>query len=117
VDGAKDLLFGNRDGSVAADQDAVEIGDQLMTEVGGGFDAEGIGSDIDQDRVDGLAETDRLVLLPIGQGIYDHKCVLDLLKRHAYGDFVSGEWIDWEPYETHLPRELATLKRYEAELA
>jgi sugar phosphate isomerase/epimerase len=66
---------------------------------------------------DGSAETDRLTLLPIGQGVYDHKRALDLLKRHAYGDFLSGEWIDWEPYETHLPRELATLKRYEAELA
>lgn len=29
--------------------------------------------------------------------------------------FLSGEWIDWEPYATHLPRELATLKRLERE--
>ena len=28
----------------------------------------------------------------------------------------SGEWIGWEPYEVHLPRELAMLKKYESEL-
>ena len=34
-----------------------------------------------------------------------------------YPGFISGEWINWEPYEQHLPRELATLKGYEKELS
>ena len=35
----------------------------------------------------------------------------------SYDGYISGEWINWEdPYEVHLPRELATLKRYESEV-
>jgi len=26
---------------------------------------------------------------------------------------LSGEWIDWEPYASHLPRELARMKSHE----
>jgi len=36
-----------------------------------------------------------------------------LLHAAGYPDFISGEWIGWEPPEMHLPRELATLKSYE----
>lgn len=54
---------------------------------------------------------------PIGQGQYDHRRVIELLKSINFEGFMSGEWIGWEPYDTHLPRELATLKRYERELA
>ena len=57
-------------------------------------------------------------LLPIGTGDYDHKEVLRLLKTIDYDGFLSGEWIKWqEPYQTYLPREVATLRRFEAELA
>ena len=56
-------------------------------------------------------------LTPIGEGAIDHRRALELLLSAGYAGFISGEWIDWEPYETHLPRELATLKGYEAELA
>ncbi len=55
------------------------------------------------------------VLAPIGAGEVDHKTFLKLLKESGYTGYLSGEWIDWEPYETHLPRELATLKRLERE--
>jgi sugar phosphate isomerase/epimerase len=54
--------------------------------------------------------------LPIGQGAYDHRRVLELLQAEGYDGYLSGEWINWEPYEVHLPRELATLKQYEAEI-
>lgn len=55
-------------------------------------------------------------LAPIGTGDIDHRRALELLKTIGYGGFISGEWINWEPYEIHLPRELATMKRYESEL-
>ena len=56
-------------------------------------------------------------LCPIGEGIIDHRRALELLMGVEYPGFVSGEWINWEPHAAHLPRELATLKRYEAELS
>lgn len=56
-------------------------------------------------------------LLPIGEGIVDHRRALELLKTIDYDGFLSGEWIKWEPYDVHLPRELAEMKRYEQELA
>lgn len=55
-------------------------------------------------------------LAPIGTGDIDHRRALELLNTIGYGGFISGEWINWEPYEIHLPRELATMKRYESEL-
>jgi sugar phosphate isomerase/epimerase len=55
-------------------------------------------------------------LVPIGQGSIDHRKALELLKSIDYQGFLSGEWIAWEPYEIHLPRELATLKGYEREI-
>jgi sugar phosphate isomerase/epimerase len=61
-------------------------------------------------RVDG-----KVKLAPIGGGIVDHAKVVKLLKNSGYTDFLSGEWIGWEPYDIHLPRELATMRRYENE--
>ena len=52
-------------------------------------------------------------LRPIGQGDIDHKRAVELLQGDGYQDYLSGEWINWEPYEIHLPRELATVKGYE----
>ena len=56
-------------------------------------------------------------LLPIGEGDIDHRRALELLRTIDYDGYISGEWINWEPYEVHLPRELATMKSYETELA
>jgi sugar phosphate isomerase/epimerase len=56
------------------------------------------------------------VLKPIGQGEIDHRRALELLLQSGYAGYISGEWIDWEPWATHLPRELVTLKRYEQEI-
>ena len=65
---------------------------------------------------DGVDGEEGLVLKPIGDGIVDHPRALELLLALGYEGFISGEWIKWEPYETHLPRELATLKQYEMEM-
>ncbi|MBN1351222.1 sugar phosphate isomerase/epimerase [candidate division KSB1 bacterium] len=63
---------------------------------------------------DGVSEDDGKGLLrPIGLGIIDHRRAVKLLKKMNYQDFLSGEWIDWEPFEMHLPRELKTIKGFE----
>ena len=36
-----------------------------------------------------------------------------IARGDALHGYLSGEWISWEPYETHLPRELATMKAFE----
>ncbi len=65
---------------------------------------------------DGTRRKDRLKLVPIGEGDFDHKRVIELLLTIDYDGYISGEWINWEPAEMHLPRELAVLKQYESEL-
>lgn len=59
---------------------------------------------------------EELVLQPIGQGVVNHFRALQLLQTDGYAGFISGEWINWEPAETHLPRELAILKDMEGRL-
>lgn len=56
-------------------------------------------------------------LVPIGTGFVDHRRAIELLVKMGYRGYVSGEWINWsDPYTTHLPRELATLKGYDEAL-
>lgn len=62
---------------------------------------------------DGLTNDDGLFLVPIGEGEIDHKRAKECLRSIDYDGFLSGEWISWEPYEKHLPRELATMKGYD----
>ena len=64
---------------------------------------------------DGVGGKD-LKMVPIGTGDIDHRAFVKRLKESGYAGFLSGEWINWEPYAIHLPRELATLKQYEREL-
>jgi len=66
---------------------------------------------------DGGTVDDKFSLLPIGQGDIDHVRAVQLLASLPYDGYLSGEWIGWEPYETHLPRELATMKGYESQQA
>jgi len=66
---------------------------------------------------DGVSEGDKLTLVPTGQGEIDHRRALELLIEMDYQGAISGEWINWEPYETHLPRELAILKQLESEIS
>ncbi len=56
-------------------------------------------------------------LAPIGTGEINHRRALELLKSINYAGFLSGEWINWEPWEIHLPRELKAMKRYEIGLS
>ena len=62
---------------------------------------------------DGRKDGDKFTFLPIGEGLVDHDSAMALLADDDYDGFLSGEWIGWEPYETHLPRELAALRRCE----
>lgn len=66
---------------------------------------------------DGLLQPGDVVLKPIGQGEIDHRRAVELLQGMNYDGYLSGEWIDWEPPETHLPRELAILKSYEQQFS
>lgn len=59
---------------------------------------------------DGSRTDGKLTLLPVGQGSVDHKTAIALLKEAGYQGYLSGEWIGWEPYEVHLPREISLLK-------
>lgn len=61
---------------------------------------------------DGVTRDGKLIMVPIGQGEIDHATAVRLLKTARWDGYLSGEWIDWEPYATHLPRELAVMKGY-----
>ena len=65
---------------------------------------------------DALVRMDRLELRAVGTGEVDHRAALELLKSTGYDGYVSGEWINWEPPETHLPREVAAMKAIERAL-
>jgi sugar phosphate isomerase/epimerase len=62
---------------------------------------------------DGANRADKLIFLPVGEGDYDNRRVVELLLGAGYSGYLSGEWIDWEPYDLHLPRELAAMKALE----
>ena len=64
---------------------------------------------------DGVQVDGRLEMRPMGEGIIDTRRAIELVKPSAYDGYLSGEWINWEPYEVHLPRELAAMKQYEQE--
>ena len=51
-------------------------------------------------------------LAPIGTGVINHRKALELLAGAGYEGAVSGEWIGWESWETHLPREIKALRSY-----
>ena len=65
---------------------------------------------------DGDTITGELKMMAMGTGGVDHKRIIELLKTIDYDGHLSGEWIKWEPYEVHLPREIDTLRQYEVEL-
>lgn len=64
---------------------------------------------------DGSTRMDKLEMLPMGTGDIDHRTAIRLLHDGDYHGYLSGEWINWEPYAVHLPRELAQLQAYLAE--
>ncbi|MFA7231289.1 MAG: sugar phosphate isomerase/epimerase family protein [Victivallaceae bacterium] len=60
--------------------------------------------------------SENLQFVPIGAGDIDHRSALELLKSINFNGYLSGEWINWEPYDVHLPREIAIMKNYEKNL-
>jgi sugar phosphate isomerase/epimerase len=66
---------------------------------------------------DGSADLSQLTFKAIGEGDIDHKQALEQLMADNYNGYLSGEWINWEAYSVHLPRELATMKRLETEIS
>ena len=62
---------------------------------------------------DGRRADKGLELCPVGQGSIDHRRAVELLEGIDYQGHLSGEWIQWEAWEAHLPRELATMRSYE----
>jgi sugar phosphate isomerase/epimerase len=62
---------------------------------------------------DGADIDGKLTMMPIGTGIIDHRIAVGLLKECGYDGYLSGEWINWESWEVHLPREIATMRSYE----
>ena len=57
---------------------------------------------------DALLRLDRLEFRPIGHGD-----LLALLGGGGYDGAIAGEWMNWEPGEIHLPREITQMRRYE----
>jgi sugar phosphate isomerase/epimerase len=64
---------------------------------------------------DGRPGDDGIELCPIGQGAIDHRRAIELLKGSGYRGHLSGEWINWEPWEEHLPRELQALRALDSQ--
>lgn len=62
---------------------------------------------------DGAKTGGKTDLRPVGQGTVDHGTAVRLLKKAGYDGFLSGEWIAWEPFDVHLPRELAAMRALE----
>jgi sugar phosphate isomerase/epimerase len=62
---------------------------------------------------DGAQKEGKIAYLPMGTGIVDIRRATQLLASLGYDGYLSGEWIDWEPAEVHLPREIAVMKGYE----
>ena len=63
---------------------------------------------------DGRKKAGQIEYVPIGTGGVDHRAPVGLLKAVAYKGFLSGEWIGWTPWETHLPAEIAAMRGYES---
>ncbi|MCK5804432.1 MAG: TIM barrel protein, partial [Lentisphaeria bacterium] len=62
---------------------------------------------------DGVTTDGKLNMVPVGEGEIDHKTAVELLQAKGFGDYMSGEWINWQPWEEHLPREIAIMRSYE----
>lgn len=65
---------------------------------------------------DGLLTLEKLQFRPVGEGEIDHAEIVRILLKAGYDGYISGEWINWEPYEDHLPREVAKMRQYETRL-
>jgi sugar phosphate isomerase/epimerase len=62
---------------------------------------------------DGTQDEKGIAYCAMGEGIVDTRRAVQLVEAGGYEGYLSGEWINWEPYAVHLPRELATMRAYE----
>ena len=62
---------------------------------------------------DGTSTADSIKYVPMGTGQIDTRRAIQLLQGAGYEGYLSGEWIRWEPYDVHLPREIKVMKSYE----
>lgn len=58
----------------------------------------------------GIFNAKSLGLTTTGEGCIDHRLAFELLKKMNYSGALSGEWINWDSYELHLPREIKILR-------
>ncbi len=65
---------------------------------------------------DGMADPVNLAFRAFGQGEYDLETVFRSLATSGYQGYLSGEWINWEPAEVHLPREIRDMRAFEKTL-
>ncbi|MEZ5275666.1 MAG: hypothetical protein R3F07_04725 [Opitutaceae bacterium] len=63
---------------------------------------------------DGMNNPDALEFRPFGAGEYDLATVFRSLITDGCSGYLSGEWINWEPAEVHLPREIQAMRAFEA---
>jgi sugar phosphate isomerase/epimerase len=66
---------------------------------------------------DGMADPVNLAFRAFGEGEYDLETVFRSLRADGYDGYLSGEWINWEPAEVHLPREINRMRTFEADLS
>ncbi|MBN2851583.1 MAG: sugar phosphate isomerase/epimerase [Clostridia bacterium] len=59
----------------------------------------------------GILNAKPLGLTTTGEGCIDHQLAVDLLKTIGYKGALSGEWINWDSYQLHLPREIKILRK------
>ncbi len=65
---------------------------------------------------DAVADANGFMEVPMGTGGIDNRRAIERLLEIDFDGYLSGEWIKWsDPAEVHLPREIKTLKQYEAQ--
>ena len=63
---------------------------------------------------DGTNNPNALEFRAFGAGEYDLATVFRSLIADRYTGYLSGEWINWEAAEIHLPREIQAMRAFEA---
>jgi hypothetical protein len=63
---------------------------------------------------DSAQQEGKIACLPMETGIVDTRRAMALLVAAGHTGYLSGEWINGEPAEVHLPREIETMVGYEA---
>jgi sugar phosphate isomerase/epimerase len=65
---------------------------------------------------DGLVRLDQVTWRSIGTGELDLVGLVRLLRQSGYDGYLSGEWMDWDPGDVHLPREMGAIRQIERDV-